>query len=120
VRAAMDDPGCCVVNALEPDLHRGENPRYGRPGRIPGSVNVPAVSLVDAVSNTVVPPQAARDAFVRAGADGAGSTIVYCGGGIAATLDAFLMLQLGYRNVSVYDASMSEWARDQTLPIETG
>ena len=49
-----------------------------------------------------------------------GRTIVYCGGGIAATLDAFLLHQLGHDNVSVYDASMSEWARDESLPIETG
>ena len=46
-------------------------------------------------------------------------TIVYCGGGIAATLDAFLLHQLGFENVSIYDASMSEWARDESLPIET-
>ena len=45
--------------------------------------------------------------------------IVYCGGGIAATLDAFLAYQLGFQNVSVYDNSMSEWAPDVDLPIET-
>ena len=38
---------------------------------------------------------------------------------IAATLDAFLMFQLGYENVGVYDASMSEWARTH-LAVETG
>src|SRR5438309_1747415 len=32
-----------VVNALGPQFHKGLEPsRYGRPGRIPGSVNVPA------------------------------------------------------------------------------
>ncbi len=45
---------------------------------------------------------------------------VGCGGGIAAALDAFLLHQLGYRDVAVYDASMSEWATDETLPIERG
>ena len=43
----------------------------------------------------------------------------YCGGGIAATLDAFLQHQLGYTDIAVYDASMSEWAKDEALPIET-
>ena len=55
-----------------------------------------------------------------AGADPEGRSIVYCGGGIAATLDAFLMVQLGYRDVAVYDASMSEWARDDSLPVDVG
>ncbi len=118
VRAAMDDPGVCLMNALAPDLHSGETPRYGRPGRIPLSVNVPAQSLVDSDTHTFVAPDAAARAFRAVGADPAGETIVYCGGGIAATLDAFLLHQLGYANVSVYDASMSEWARDPTLPIE--
>ena len=38
----------------------------------------------------------------------------------AATLDAYLLHQLGYDNVAVYDASMSEWARDPSLPVESG
>ena len=46
--------------------------------------------------------------------------INYCGGGIAATLDAFLLHQLGYENLTVYDDSMSQWATDESLPIETG
>jgi thiosulfate/3-mercaptopyruvate sulfurtransferase len=45
--------------------------------------------------------------------------INYCGGGIAATLDAFLLHQLGYENLTVYDDSMSQWATDESLPIET-
>ena len=43
----------------------------------------------------------------------------YCGVGIAATLDAFLLYQLGYENLTVYDDSMSQWATDGSLPIET-
>jgi thiosulfate/3-mercaptopyruvate sulfurtransferase len=46
--------------------------------------------------------------------------ICYCGGGISATIDLFLLHQLGYDDITLYDASMGEWARDSTLPIETG
>ena len=42
----------------------------------------------------------------------------YCGGGIAASLDAFVLLQLGYDDIEIYDNSMSEWATDDSLPIE--
>ena len=120
VRAAIGDAGTCTVNALAPDLHRGDNPRYGRPGRVPGSVNVPALALVDAASLTLKPPEAAAAAFAAVGADPSKRVLLYCGGGIAATLDAFLLHQLGYRDVAVYDASMSEWAKDEALPIERG
>lgn len=118
VRAAIGDAATCTINALAPDLHSGANPRYGRPGRIPGSVNVPALSLVDTASMTFRPPEAVAAAFAAVGAEPSKRILVYCGGGIAATLDAFLLHQLGYPDVAVYDASMSEWAKDESLPIE--
>src|SRR5216684_7440220 len=47
VLAATQDPRTAIVNALGPQFHKGLEPsRYGRPGRIPGSVNVPAASLL--------------------------------------------------------------------------
>ena len=118
VRAAIGDAGACTINALAPDLHSGENPRYGRPGRIPGSVNVPALDLVDPATLTLKPPAAVAAAFAAVGADRSRRILLYCGGGIAATLDAFLLHQLGYGDIAVYDASMSEWAKDAALPVE--
>ena len=44
----------------------------------------------------------------------------YCGGGIAATLDAFVLYQLGFENLVIYDNSLSEWAMEPNLPMETG
>ena len=41
-------------------------------------------------------------------------------GGGSATIDLFLLHRLGYRNLTLYDGSMGEWARDASLPIETG
>ena len=46
--------------------------------------------------------------------------ICYCGGGISATIDAFALRMLGHANVAVYDGSMSEWASNPDLPMETG
>ena len=46
--------------------------------------------------------------------------VAYCGGGISATIDLFLLHQLGYDNLTLYDGSMGEWAKDTSLPIETG
>ena len=119
VLAAIGDASVCTLNALTADLHSGENPRYGRPGRVPGSVNVPARDLCDPETNTFLSPEEARVAFDGVGVRSDQRVINYCGGGIAATLDAFLLHQLGYQNLTVYDDSMSQWATDTTLPIET-
>ena len=45
-------------------------------------------------------------------------TICYCGGGISATIDLFLLHQLGHDDITLYDASMGEWAKTESLPIE--
>lgn len=117
VRAAIGDPAICTINALAPDLHSGENPRYGRPGRIPGSVNVPVGSVTEQTL-AFRPAEEVAAAFAAVGADRSKRIVLYCGGGIAATLDAFLLHQLGHADLAIYDASMSEWAKDPSLPIE--
>ncbi len=119
VEAAIGDGATCTINALAPDLHSGQTRRYGRPGRVPGSSNVPAGHLQVGETKVLASPDAAAAAFATAGADPSKRIILYCGGGIAATLDAFVLHQLGYEKLTVYDNSMSEWAKDEGLPIET-
>ncbi len=115
--AAIGDGTVCSLNALTADIHSGENPRYGRAGHIPGSTNVPAAALTVPETKALLPPDAVAEAFSAQGATPDKRILNYCGGGIAATLDAFLQHQLGYQDIAVYDASMSEWAKDETLPI---
>jgi thiosulfate/3-mercaptopyruvate sulfurtransferase len=43
--------------------------------------------------------------------------ITYCGGGIAATVNAVAHLIVGHENVAVYDGSMYEWTAEE-LPTE--
>jgi thiosulfate/3-mercaptopyruvate sulfurtransferase len=121
VLAASSDPHVVIVNALGPQFHEGLEPsRYGRPGRIPQSVNVPAASLVDPREKTLVALDAAAAKFAVAGVGKNREVIVYCGGGISATVDLFLLHQLGYDDLALYDGSMGEWARDPALPLERG
>ena len=121
VLARLDDEGSIMVNALAPELHLGAGPsRYGRPGRIPGSVNVPAACLLDSGDGSFVPLDEVRRAYEEAGATPDRHLVAYCGGGISATVGLFLLHQLGYPDLTLYDGSMGEWARDPDLPIETG
>ncbi|WP_448041820.1 sulfurtransferase [Bradyrhizobium liaoningense] len=119
VLARIGDPATVIVNALGPQFHRGLEPsRYGRPGRVPGSVNVSAATLVNA-DKTLTSLADAEAKFVAQGVTRDKAVICYCGGGISATIDLFLLTQLGCDKLMLYDASMGEWARDPALPIET-
>ena len=119
VLSRIDDASTVIVNALGPQFHGGLEPsRYGRPGRVPGSVNVPAASLFNA-DKTLTTLDAAQAKFAAQGITRDKNVICYCGGGISATIDLFMLTQLGYDKLTLYDASMGEWAKDPALPIET-
>ncbi len=121
VLSRLEDGGAAMVNALAPAFHLGEGPsRYGRPGRIPGSVNVPAASLLDPSNGAFVALDEARRLHEEAGIGRDRHVIAYCGGGISATVGLFLLHQLGHDDLTLYDGSMGDWAPDPALPIETG
>ena len=120
VLAALADPSTVIVNALSPQFHQGQEPsRYGRAGRIPGSVNVPAATLVDAQAKQVTTLGDAAAKFEAQGVTKDKRAICYCGGGISATVDLFMLWRLGYANLTLYDGSMGEWAKDHALPMES-
>lgn len=116
VKAAMGNGAICTLNALMPAQYAGST--YGRPGQIPGSVAVPAGHLLDPATNAFLPADQLREKLAAVGAMDR-PVITYCGGGIAATADALVLVMLGHSNVKVYDASLSEWAKDKSLPMAT-
>ena len=67
-----------------------------------------------------VPLAEAEAKFAAQGITKDKRVVAYCGGGISATIDLFLLHRLGYDNLTLYDGSMGEWAKDASLPIETG
>jgi thiosulfate/3-mercaptopyruvate sulfurtransferase len=108
----------CTVNALRPEQHTGTGGvHYGRRGHITGSINIAALHHLNA-DNTFKPAAQLRGLF--APALSSPQVITYCGGGIAATSVAFVLAMLGYDKVKVYDNSLTEWAADPSLPMQTG
>lgn len=119
VLAAIGDGAVCTINALRPEQHRGTGgAHYGRPGRIKGSTSVPALSMADQQTNLLKSPEELRGLLAEALAKP--KAITYCGGGIAASSVTLVLTMLGHPNVQLYDASLSEWVRDPTLPMEVG
>ena len=121
VQAVLRGDNGAVINALSPQLHSGKSDLgYGRPGRIAGSLNLSALELIDHDTGAYLSDDRLRQAVTGDLGDLKGEAICYCGGGSAATMDALALDLLGYSKVSVYDASLSEWAADDQLPMETG
>ena len=81
---------------------------------------MPAARLLDPSSGAFVSLDEAQRLHDEAGITADRHVVAYCGGGISATVGLFLLHQLGYRDLTLYDGSMGEWAHDPDLPIETG
>jgi thiosulfate/3-mercaptopyruvate sulfurtransferase len=120
VLEAIADQKTVLLNALTRDLHLGESARYGRPGRIPTSINIPFSNFMKNGLDYIRSASEAQQILAEYGLTPNTDIVNYCGGGIAATLNAFVMLQLGFSDLQIYDNSMSEWAMDHSLAIETG
>lgn len=116
VLAAIGDPGVEIIDALFVDHYRGDMAMYARPGHISGASNLPVFDLFDE-SGRFRPID--ELATMHEG-DRSGRKITYCGGGIAASANAFVMTRLGFDDVAVYTASLQEWTADPDNPMSVG
>ena len=103
-----------LIDAMPESHYRGEMVLYDWPGHIPGATNTPAFSLLDE-SGRYRPGDELAALFHG---DRDMRTITYCGGGISASSDAFILTRLGYNNVAVYISSLQEWTSDLDNPME--
>ena len=114
VRASIGNDAVNLVDAL-PEIHyRGEWTMYAQPGHIPDAINVPVTSLFGETGH-FRSDEKLSGLFV--GYRGA-RTITYCGGGIAAAADAFVLTRLGFTDVAIYAASLEEWTANPDNPME--
>jgi thiosulfate/3-mercaptopyruvate sulfurtransferase len=121
VQEAIGSGSTCTINALPSALHTGEAEMgYARPGHIEGSENVPFHLLLDFETGVLKPADELHEHFVRTQVFERERVINYCGGGIAATLNALALTLAGHPDVAVYDGSLNEWSSDPALPMETG
>jgi thiosulfate/3-mercaptopyruvate sulfurtransferase len=119
VARASESGSAWLVNALSLEQFTGSGgAHYGRPGRIPGSLSLPAREMLDAQTGRWLDPEGIRQRAYQAGlTDDGRAVIVYCGGGIAATATAFALERAGWAQVQVYDNSLLEWSVDPARPM---
>ena len=114
VFAAIDDDAVSLIDTLPEAMYRGEQESlYGRPGHIPGASNICAIDLLDESGH--YRPQDELAALHHG--DRNTRNITYCGGGIMASSNAFIMTRLGFTDIAVYTASLQEWAADPANPM---
>ena len=113
VRAAIGQGSTVLIDAMPAPHFRGEWTLYDRPGHIPGAGNVPVTSLFDDRGRF----RPADELAALFGDDRDKRAITYCGGGIAASANAFALTRLGFTDVAVYAASLQEWAADPANPM---
>jgi thiosulfate/3-mercaptopyruvate sulfurtransferase len=114
VLASIDDDSVTLIDALPPAHYRGESTMYDRPGHIPGAVNIPVFSALDESGHY----RSLDELATIFGGERDGRAITYCGGGIAASSNAFVMTRLGFTDVAVYAASLQEWTADPDNPMQ--
>jgi len=115
---SLTDNNVSIINALRSTLHDGsEKVDYGRLGHIKNSINIPSLEMVDSNTNLYKSLDDLKIIFKKHNVLNKEKVIAYCGGGIAATNIAFVLTALGFENITVYDASLSEWAKNNNLPM---
>ena len=92
--------------------------RPGRPGHIPGALNIPREEIIDSETGTFRDNEDLAQVFSHAHIVPEQHIVAYCNGGVAATTILFSLAMLGYPSLTNYDGSWNEWGERQDLPVE--
>jgi thiosulfate/3-mercaptopyruvate sulfurtransferase len=122
VKRVVADRSARIVDARPRGRFDGSapEPRPGLPsGHMPGAANVPATDLL-AADQTMLPPEALREIFAKAGIDASKPIIASCGTGVTACVVALALMRAGLPEPAIYDGSWTEWAaRPETAKEKT-
>ncbi len=108
VMAAMENDSVCTEYTIPLDMYEGLH--------IPGSSFLSCMDLMQEMTSFVLNDEVASRLKEESQRE---RIITYCGGGIAATVNAIAHLIVGNENVAVYDGSLYEWM-GEGLPTAEG
>ncbi len=118
VLALLHQPGTQLIDARDRAQYTGEVARgHGRPGHIPGALNIPREELI-AADGTFRSRAELEQVFQKAQVKPEERVVAYCNGGVAATTVLFSLAMLDYPDLTNYDGSWNEWGERLDLPVE--
>jgi len=119
VLSSLGQQGVKMIDARDRGQYTGKVVRgHGRPGHIPGALNIPREELVDPATGTFRSNEELAQVFASANVSPEEHVIAYCNGGVAATTVLFSLAILGYPRLTNYDGSWNEWGVREDLPAE--
>ncbi len=113
---ALNTKSSEVVDARAKRWYDGDPTGNPRDGHITGAKNIPYPDMIDSTNN-LKPVSILEKNFGTVVPNKDKEVVVYCFIGQTACVDYLVGRSLGYK-MKVYDGSMQEWSRDETLPME--
>ena len=115
----LGQPDVALIDARDQGQYSGQTVRKpGRPGHIPGALNIPREELMNPKTGTFRSNEELGQVFSKAHVLPEQRIVAYCNGGVAATSVLFTLAMIGYPSLTNYDGSWNEWGERQDLPVE--
>jgi len=115
VHHAIKNKQIDILDAMPGPHYLGQFSMYSRPGHILSARSMPTSELIEESGH--FKPLDDMDLIIDGNKEN--QNITYCGGGVAASLLAYNLYRLGYKDVAVYMGSLQEWAVDPNNPMTT-
>ena len=121
VLASLNNPDIQILDARSPEEYRGMKSASDRKGRIPGAISLNWLDTIDFENqNRLLSKTHLLRMLEERGFRKDREIIVHCQTHQRSSHSFVMLKHLGFPRVRGYAGSWSEWAADESLPVENG